>query len=87
MNVGLLLLAPSARTMRQEHSLMIALVADGWNIMSITERAESEVDSSITKTQSSRIAPLTIDEIPTDIKFLDPNSSKRMFSLPWEGDE
>lgn len=66
---------------------MIALEADNWILMPITATAETGVDSSITKTQSSRIALLTIDEIPTDITFRDPNSSKRMFSLPWEGDE
>jgi hypothetical protein len=66
---------------------MIALEADIWNLMPITATAETGVDSGITKTLSSRIATLTIDEIPTDSKFRDPHSSKRMFSLPWEGDE
>ncbi len=66
---------------------MIALEEDTWVLMPITATAETGVDSSITRTQSSRITPLTIDEIPTNTKFRDPNSSKRMFSLPWEGDE
>ncbi|MDH5741366.1 MAG: hypothetical protein OEY77_13685 [Nitrospira sp.] len=51
---------------------MIALEADIWNLMPITETAETGVDSSVTKAQSSRIAPLTIDEIPTDIKLSRP---------------
>ena len=55
--------------------------------MPIAAIAEPGVDSSIRKTQSSRIGALTIDDIPTDIRFLDPNSSKNMFSLPWEGIE
>ncbi len=87
MNAGLLLLAPSVPTMREEHPLMIALEADSWTLMPITATAEPGVDSSITKTQSSRIASLTIDDLPTDIKFRDPNSSKNMFSLPLEGNE
>ena len=66
---------------------MIALEADRWTFMPITATAEPGVDSSITKTQSSRIAALTIDDSLTDIRFRDPNSSKRMFSLPWEGIE
>ncbi len=66
---------------------MIALEADIWTLMPITATGEPGTDSGITKRLSSRITPLTIDEIPTDIKFCDPHSSKRMFSLPWEGDE
>ncbi len=66
---------------------MIALEADMWTLMSITAATEPGVDSSITKTQSSRIVPPAIGEIPTDIRFRGPNSSKNMFSLPWEGDE
>lgn len=87
MNKGLLLLAPSAPTMRQEHPFMIALEAGNWNLMPITATAEPEIDSGVTKTQAARIAPLTIGEIRTDIGFYDSNSSKKMFSLPWEGDE
>ncbi|MGZ8382333.1 MAG: hypothetical protein ACXWWH_12180 [Nitrospira sp.] len=87
MNVGLLLLAPFAPTTREEHPLMIALEADSWTLMPITATAEPGIDSGITKTQSSRIATLTIDDIPTDIKFRDPHSSKNMFSLPLEGNE
>ena len=66
---------------------MIALEADMWTLMPITATGEPWVDSGIMKTKPSRIAPLTIDEIPTDIKFRDPYSSRSMFSLPWEGDE
>ena len=53
--------------------------------MSITVTAESGIDSGIMKRLSSRIAPLTIDEIPTDITFRDPHSSKSMLSLPLGG--
>lgn len=66
---------------------MIALKVDIWNLMPITATAETRVDSSNTKTQSSRIASLTIDDRLTDPRLCDPNSSKRMFSLPWEGVE
>lgn len=66
---------------------MIALEADSWTLMPITATAESGADLSITKTQSSRIASLTIDERLTDIRFRDHKSSNRMVSLPWEGDE
>jgi hypothetical protein len=66
---------------------MIALEADMWTLMPITATGEPGVDSRVMKAQPSRIAPLSIDEIPTDIKFRDPDSSKRMFSLPWEGIE
>lgn len=66
---------------------MVALEADMWTLMSITATAESGVDSSITKMLSSRVASLSIDDILMDIKFRDSNSSKNMFSLPWEGDE
>ena len=75
-------------TMREEHHLMIALEADIWILMSITATGESGVDSSAMKTKTSRIAPLTIDDTLTHIRgYHDPNSSKRMFSLPWENDE
>jgi hypothetical protein len=73
--------------MREEHPLMIALEADSWTSMPITATAEQWGDLSITNTQSSRAASVTIDDLPTDIKFLDPNSSKNMFSLPLEGNE
>jgi hypothetical protein len=66
---------------------MIALGADMWTLMPIAATGEPGLDSGVTKAQSSRIASLTIDDILTDIRFRDPNSSKRMFSLPWEGDE
>jgi hypothetical protein len=66
---------------------MIALEADMWTLMPITATGEPGLDSRVMKAQPSRIAPLTIDEIPTDIKFRDQNSSKKMFSLPWEGIE
>jgi hypothetical protein len=85
MNVGLLLLAPSARKMREEHPLMIALAADMWNLMPIIATVELGIDSGATKTQAPRIAPLIIGEIPTDIEFRDPHSSKKMFSLPLGG--
>ncbi len=66
---------------------MIALEADIWTLMPLTATGESGFDSGIMKTKPFRIAPLTIDEIPTAIKFREPHSSKSMFSLPWEGDE
>lgn len=56
MNAGLVLLAPSAPTMRQEYSLMIALEVDIWTFMPITATAEPGVDSSTVKMQSSRIS-------------------------------
>lgn len=40
MNAGLVLLAPFAPTMREEHPLMIALEADSWTLMPITATAE-----------------------------------------------
>lgn len=64
---------------------MIARGADIWNLMPITATAEPGIDSGVTKAQAARIAPLTIGEIRTDIGFRDPNSSKRMFSLPLGG--
>ena len=74
--------------LREEHHLMIALEADIWILMSITATGEPGVDSSAMQTQASRITPLTIDDTLTHIRgYRDPNSSKRMFSLPWEGDE
>ncbi|MDF0668687.1 MAG: hypothetical protein P0119_21765 [Nitrospira sp.] len=45
--------------------------------MPITATAEPGVGSGVTTTEASRIAPLTIDEILTDIKFRDPNSLKK----------
>ena len=47
LNAGLLLLAPSAPTMRQEHPLLIALEVDRWTLMSInhTSRTGDRVDS------------------------------------------
>ncbi|NGZ97822.1 MAG: hypothetical protein CV089_17160 [Nitrospira sp. WS110] len=71
--------------MRQEHPLVIALEADTWTLMPITATGEPGFDSGVTKTKLSRIAPLTIDEISTDMKFYDPHSSKSMFSLPLGG--
>ncbi len=56
---------------------MIALEAERWTLMPITATAEPGVGSGVTKTEASRIAPLTIDEILTDIKFRDPNSLKK----------
>ena len=64
---------------------MIALEADIGTLMPITATGEPGLDSSVTKAKPSRIAPLTVDEIPTDIKFRDPHSSKSMFSLPLGG--
>ena len=64
---------------------MIALEADIWTLMPITATGEPGIDSGVMKTQASRIAPLTVDEILTDIKFRDTNSSKKMFSLPLGG--
>ncbi len=58
-----------------------------WAFMPISTTAELEVDSSITKAQLSRIGTLITGDIPADIRFRDPNSSKSMFSLPWEGIE
>ncbi len=66
---------------------MIALEADRWALMPIAATAESGADVSIAKTQSSRIASLTIDDRLTDLRFRDHKSSNRMVSLPWEGDE
>jgi hypothetical protein len=66
---------------------MIALEADSWTLMPITATAEPWADLSITKTQSSRVTSVTTDDLPTDIKFGDQNSSKNMFSLPLEGNE
>ena len=66
---------------------MIALEADSWTFMPITATAEPWGDLSITKTQSSRVASVTIDDLPTDIKFGDQNSSTSMFSLSLEGNE
>ena len=51
LNAGLLLLAPSAPTMRQEHPLLIASEADRWTLMSRNhtsrtgDRAESHADA------------------------------------------
>lgn len=85
-NAGLLLLAPSARTVREEYSLVIALVAGILTLMPIIEPGEPGIDSRVTQTQATRIAPLTIDEIPTGTTlFRDPHSSKKMFSLPLGG--
>ena len=64
---------------------MIALEADIGTLMPITATGEPGLNSSVTKAKPSRIAPLTVDEIPTDIKFRDPHSSKSMFSLPLGG--
>jgi hypothetical protein len=66
---------------------VIALEVDVWILMPIAATGEPGIDSGTTKTQSSRIAPLTIDDILTDIRYREPNSSKSMFSLPWEGIE
>ena len=66
---------------------MIALEADSWTSMPITATAELWGNVSITKAQSSRVAAVTIDDLPTDIKFGDLHSPKNMFSLPWEGIE
>src|SRR6185437_11226638 len=87
LNVGLLLCAPSAPTVREEHPLLIALEADWWTLMPRTAIVEPGVDSSLTRTHSSRLAALTIDERLTDSRFRDPNSSKNMVSLPWEDAE
>jgi len=51
---------------------MIALEADSWTLMPITATAEPWGDVSITKTQSSRVASVTIDDLPTDIKIWRP---------------
>jgi hypothetical protein len=45
LNAGLLLWAPFAWTMREEHSLLIALEADGWTLMPRTATAESRAES------------------------------------------
>ncbi|MDI3464692.1 MAG: hypothetical protein OJF50_003513 [Nitrospira sp.] len=87
LNAGLLLWAPFAPTMREEYPLLIALEADGWTLMPRTATAGPRVDSSSMKAQSSRIASLTIDDLLTDIRFRDSNSSKNMVALPWEDDE
>src|SRR5574337_1051436 len=87
LNVGLLLWAPSAPTVEEEHPLLIALEAERWTLMPRTAPAEPGVDSSSTKTQSSRLASLIIGDRLTDIRFRDPNSSKNMVSLPWEDAE
>jgi hypothetical protein len=54
LNRGLLLLAPSAPTMRQEHPLLIALEADRRTFMSRTAPAQPGVESSRTQMHSSR---------------------------------
>ena len=87
LNAGLLLCAPSAPTMREEYPLLIALEVDRWTLMPRTAPAEPGVDSSLTKTHSSRLAALTIDGRQTASRLRDPNSSKNMVSLPWEDDE
>lgn len=87
MNVGLLVLAPSTTTMREEHPFMIALEADNRVLMPIVAIAGFGGDSSVTKMQSSHVVSLLTGEMPADIRFRDQDSSKNMFSLPWEGDE
>ena len=47
LNAGLLLWAPSAPTMRQEHPLRIALEAERWAFMSRTAPAEPGVESHV----------------------------------------
>jgi len=66
---------------------MIALEADSWTLMPITATAEPWADLSITKTQLFRVTSVPTDDLPTDIKFGDQNSSMNMFSLPLEGNE
>ncbi|OQW30796.1 MAG: hypothetical protein A4E19_08570 [Nitrospira sp. SG-bin1] len=72
LNAGLLLWAPAAPTMRQEHPLLIALEAERWMFMSRTTPAEPGIKSSLTQTSSSRIASLTIDNRLTDLQIARP---------------
>ena len=88
LNAGLLLLAPSAPTMREEHPLLIALEADRWTLMSINHTSQPGIESSRTQTPSSRIAALTNHrERLTNRRWRDPNSSTHMVALPWEDAE
>ncbi len=87
LNAGLLLWAPFAPMVPEEHHFLIALEADRWTFMSRTAPAEPRIESSLMQTPSSRIAALTIDERLTNLRLHDPNSSKHMVSLPWEDAE
>lgn len=69
MNVGLLLLAPSTTTMREEQPFMIALVADNRILRPIAVLAGFGSDSSVTKVKLSRVALQTTGEIPAGIRF------------------
>ncbi|NGZ03456.1 MAG: hypothetical protein CV090_10440 [Nitrospira sp. WS238] len=66
---------------------MIALEADIGTLMPITATGEPGLDSSVTKAKPSRIAPLTIDEIPIVMKFRDHIRRRACFLYHWEGDE
>jgi hypothetical protein len=87
LNRGLLLLAPFAPTMRDEHPLLIALEADRWIFMPRTAPVEPGIESSLTQTPSSRIAALTIGDRLTNLRLRAKNSSKNMVALPWEDAE
>jgi hypothetical protein len=80
--VGLLLWAPFASTMREEHPLLVALEEDRRTLMPRTATAESGVESNRTQVRSSRIAALTIDEGLTDLRLRNPHSSQHMVALP-----
>jgi len=66
---------------------VIMLVSTILALMPMVTTAETESGSSAMKARLSCSAPLTLEEIPTRIRFHDQNSSNSMFSLPWEGDE
>ncbi|TKB59758.1 MAG: hypothetical protein E8D48_14465 [Nitrospira sp.] len=87
LNAGLLLLAPSAPTMREEHPLLIALEADRWTLMSrnYTSRTGDRVESYADAIVSDRLTDhrREIDKSP----IAHSNSSTHMVALPWEDAE
>ena len=87
LNAGLLLLAPSAPTMREEHPLLIALEADRRILMSINHTSRTGDRAEFYQTPSSRIAALTIDDRLMSRRLRNPNSSTHMVALPWEDAE
>ena len=87
LNAGLLLLAPSAPTMREEHPLLIALEAERRTRMSrnYTSRTGDRVESYADAIVSDRRADF--DDRLTNRRWRDPNSSTHMVALPWEDAE
>ena len=69
LNVGLLLWAPFASTMREEHPLLIALEADRRIFMPRIATAKPRDVSSLRQIPSFWIATLTVDDRLTDLQI------------------